>query len=82
MDEQQTYRTSDLYYAAYLKTAGVPHLDTTREGSRVFFVFEKVDGIRDLKNQFFSRIAKVVAKNYADEISSLKTLTHMADEED
>lgn len=76
-----TYRTSDIYYAAYLKVAGVPHVDTTREGTRVFFVFEQTEGLRDLKNQFFNRTAKVPALAYADEIRNLKALTHMVVEE-
>ena len=79
--QDSRYRTSDLYYAAYLKVAGVPHVDTMREGSRVFFVFEQVEGLRDLKNQFFNRTAKVVALTFADEVRNLKALTHMADEE-
>ena len=74
------YRTSDLYYAAYLKVAGVPLLETTQEnGGRVVFVFEHGDGLRDLRNQYFNRAAKVVALTYADEVRSLKALTHMAD---
>lgn len=79
--EGQNYRTSDIYYAAYLKVAGVPHVDTVREGSRVFFIFEQVEGLKDLKNQFFNRTAKVVALAYADEVRNLKALTHMVAEE-
>jgi len=81
IQQDKGYRTSDLYYAAYLKVAGVPHVDTIREGARVFFVFEQVEGLRDLKNQFFNRTAKVVALSFADEVRNLKALTHMADEE-
>lgn len=73
------YKTADLYYAAYLKAAGVPFLDTEREGDRTQFVFEKVDNIRDLKTGFFTRSAKLSAMSYADEIKALKALTHMAD---
>lgn len=73
------YRTADLYFAAFLKAAGVPFLDTEREGDRTQFVFEKVDNIRDLKTGFFTRSAKVSAMSYADEIKALKALTHMVD---
>ena len=70
------YRTSDLYYAAYLKVANVPFLEAVREpGGRVVFVFEEIEGIRDLKNQDFGRTAKVVAMTYADEIKAMKSLT-------
>jgi len=73
------YRTADLYYAAYLKTAAVEFLGTEKEGERTLFMFVKPDNIRDLKNQFFTRRAKVSAMTYADEIKALKTLTHMVD---
>lgn len=83
MDQTESgdrFRTSDFYFAAFLKTAGVPFMETTREasqeGSRTFFVFERVDGIRDLKNQYYSRSAKVVALTYADEIRTMKALTY------
>lgn len=71
------YKTADLYFAAFLKTADVKFLDTEREGDRVFFVFEKTDNIRDLKAQYFARTARVVALSYADEVKALKALTHM-----
>jgi len=73
------YRTADLYYAAYLKTAEVPFEGTERDGDRTQFVFERVENIRDLKTQFFTRRAQVPAMTYADEIKALKTLTHMGD---
>ena len=71
------YRTADLYFAAFLKAAGVPFLDTEREDDRTQFVFELVDNIRDLKNGFFTRSAKLSALNYADEIKALKAMTHI-----
>lgn len=73
---QGNYRTSDLYYAAYLRVAGVPLKETVREGNRVFFVFESTDGIKDLKQQYYNRTSKVPALSYADEIRSMKNLTH------
>jgi len=72
------YKTSDLYYAAYLKVAGVEHVDTTNDGPRTYFVFKTPEGgIRDLKNGYFNRQAKVAALTYADEVRSLKALMHM-----
>ena len=86
MDTPSTgYRTSDLYYAAFLKVAGVPHDDTIREGRRVFFIFGLPEGgqatLKDLKRQYFNRMAKVPALTYADEVKNMKALTHMAEEE-
>ena len=71
------YRTSDLYYAAYLKVAGCLLKGTDREGRRVFFIFEKSDLISDLIQQYFNRTSKVPALTYADEIRSMKALTHI-----
>ncbi|MDB4278591.1 DUF5659 domain-containing protein [Deltaproteobacteria bacterium] len=73
----QEYKTSDLYYAAYLKVAGVPFLEPERDGRRVTFVFEHSDSIRDLKREYFNRNAKVPALTYADEVKAMKALTHM-----
>ena len=73
------FKTADLYFAAFLKAAGVPFLETKREGDRTNFVFERQENIRDLKNGFFTRTAKVSAMSYADEIKALKALTHMVD---
>jgi len=77
---QNTYRTSDLYYAAYLKVAGVPFVETVRDKVRLYFHFEVTDGMRELKNAFYNRTAKVPALSYADEIRTMKALTHSEDE--
>ncbi len=73
---QQEFRTADLYYAAYLRVAGVPLIDARREGGRVYFVFEGSPLIRDLKREYFNRTSKVSALSYADEIKAMKSLTH------
>ena len=71
----KAYQTSDLYYAAYLKVAHVPFVEAVREPTgRVVFVFECVEGLRELKNKFFSRTALVSAMDYADEVKALKAL--------
>ena len=70
------YRTSDIYFAAYLRVAGVPLHRTERDGRRMFFVFEQVDAFEDLKNQYFNRIAKVSALTYVDEIRNFKAMLH------
>jgi hypothetical protein len=68
------YRTSDLYYAAYLKVAGVPLVGTEKEKRRVFFLFENLDpaNIQRLKNQYFMDQSKVSALSYAQAIKALK----------
>ncbi len=73
------YRTSDLYYAAFLKTAGVPLYDTVRESGKVVFLFEPQDSqvMRDLKRGYFGSSAKVLALDFAQAVKLMKTLTHM-----
>jgi len=75
------YRTSDLYYAAYLKVAGVPYLDEAIEDRRVFFLFENSPNISDLKRGYYNRTAKVPAMNFTEEIKALKALTAEAQRE-
>jgi len=72
------YKTSDLYFSAYLKTAGVRFVSTEKEGNKVFFIFEKTDMIRDLKREYFNRTARIPALSFVDEIRSMKSLTYMA----
>ena len=75
-EKDNTYKTSDLYYAAYLKVAAVPFLGTERDNGKVLFLFQIPEGgLRDLKNQYFTRVARVPALTYADEIKVMKTLT-------
>ena len=75
--EDSTYRTSDLYYAAFLRVAGVKFIETTRDQGRVFFSFENGESIRDLKKEYFNRSAKISALDYADEIRSMKAMIHL-----
>lgn len=72
------YRTSDLYMAAYLQTAGVEMLRTDREGARVFFVFDvAVANIEELKTAWINNTGKVAAQPYSFNIKALKSLCHM-----
>lgn len=70
------YRTSDMYYAAYLKVAGVPFQGTTKEERRTFFLFEDSENLKDLKVAYFNSTSKVAALSYADAIKAMKSLTH------
>lgn len=75
---QKKYRTSDLYFAAYLKTAQIKLIGQEKEGRRIFFLFEYTDLIPELQQEYFNRVGKVAALTYADEIKAMKALTHMA----
>lgn len=75
---KKPYRTSDLYYAAYLKVAKVKLIGQEKEGRRIFFLFENDSVINDLQTEYFNRTGKVPALTYADEIKAMKALTHMS----
>ena len=70
------YQTSDMYYAAYLKVAGVSLHDTVSEGRRVFFRFEKSPNLNDLKRDYYNRKGKVAALTYSEEVKVMKSLTY------
>ena len=78
MHNPYEFRSSDIYFVAYLRVAGVPLLRTEREpqGKRVFFILEETDGFQDLKAQYFNRAGKVSALTYADEVRNLKAMLH------
>lgn len=80
MSSPQTYETSDLYFAAYLKTAKMDLLGTKKDGRRVIFLFDDLgDGtLAKLQIEYINRSSKIVALDYADNIKALKSLCHMA----
>ncbi len=73
------YHTSDLYFAAYLQTAGVPMVRHERNGQgKVAFIFDTtISNIDELKMAWISRSGKVAALPYADAIKGLKAICHM-----
>ncbi len=73
----EKYKTSDLYFASFLKTAGVPLSGTEVEGKKIFFIFNDSGTIKELKKEYFNRSALVPALTFVDEIRSMKALTHM-----
>ena len=72
------YKTSDLYYAAFLSVSGVNMLGTERDRQgKVSFLFENRDNcIHDLKEAYFTSRAEVKARRFVDEIRNLKHLIH------
>ena len=77
------YRTADMNFAAYLKVAAVPFIDTDRSAEdgkqKVWFVFEDMGNnvMRDMKRQFFSGKAAGSYLEFAQAIKWAKMLTHM-----
>lgn len=75
---EREFRTPDLYFAAFLQTAGVELKRTDRENNRVFFVFStEIANIDELKTGWFNNTAKVPAQPYANNVKSLKSVCHM-----
>ena len=74
------FKTSDLYFAAYLKAAGVEMRRTDRapDNGRILFVFDaSVSNVEELKAAWFNNTGKVVANTYAYHIKNLKSVCHM-----
>lgn len=77
---EDEFRTSDLYFAAYLQTAGVEMKKTERDKdtSKIYFVFDtSIANIEELKQGWFNNTAKVPANPYAYNIKTLKSVCHM-----
>lgn len=72
------FKTPDLYFAAYLMTAGVQMLRQDRDSGRVYFVFDtSIANIEELKTAWFNNTGKVAGQPYAHNIRSLKSVCHM-----
>lgn len=72
------FGTPDLYFAAFLQTAGVEMKRTDRESGRVHFIFDStVANIDELKTAWFNNTGKVAAQPYAHNVKSLKSVVHM-----
>ena len=76
---QNTLKTCDLYYAAFLKTAGFTLADLDRSNDRKkYFVFEDPSGLAvKTQTDYVNGLAKVSAKDLIDNIRALKTLINM-----
>ena len=72
------FSTPDLYFAAYLKTAGVEMVRHERFDGRVYFFFDtSIANIDELKTAWFNDTGKVKAQPYANSIKALKSICHM-----
>jgi hypothetical protein len=78
MEQDSEFKTTDLYFAAYLQTAGVQMLRSDKRDKRLSFVFDATtSNIHELTNAWVNRSGKVSAISYADAIKGLKHLCHM-----
>jgi hypothetical protein len=74
----KTFKTTDLYLAAYFKVADVPFLGAeiaeNEHRSSVFFVFSYTLDIGNLKKEYFKGESKVVALEFTNAVKELKGL--------
>lgn len=73
------YSTADLYFAAYLQTAGVRMIRTDKQGAgKLLFVFDvSLGNLEELKASWFNQSGKVSGLLFANAIKSLKHICHM-----
>jgi len=71
--------TSDLYFAAYLQSAGCKIIDMKHEGSKYVFIFEDEKNRENLKSNYFNESidSAIPALKYANSIRSLKTMCYV-----
>lgn len=78
IQKEAEFRTTDLYFAAYLKVVGLPMGRTERNGGKLTFVFDaSVANMDELRHAWISNTGKVAPLHFANEIKSLKSLCHM-----
>ncbi len=77
-EEIQLYKTSDLYFSAYLCSSGVElHSHEAIEGfkqkKKVIFMFDLTEEeLKEHKVGYFNRKGKVIAKDYVESFRELK----------
>ncbi len=77
--KSEAFKTSDIKFAAFLKAAAVPFLGCEDDdgGRRKVFLFENIEGLRQLRQQFFSRQPDSLATlTVFNEYDALKSYTY------
>jgi hypothetical protein len=73
MDINNTYRTSDLHLAAFLKAKGMRILDTKKNGGRSTFIFGDKGNSKELIQEFFND-GMVSITAFKNALQDLKTM--------
>lgn len=76
------YRTSDLYFSAFLSSIDIPlkftEKEKTERETKVIFVFEIQDSVlMRAKALYFGGTGTVVARKFVDNMRSLKSLCYI-----
>ena len=76
---KKLFSTSDLYYAAFLKTAGFSLSELKKiETGRMVFIFEDNGGlIHRAQTDYVNGVSKVTAKDFIDNIRALKAMINL-----
>lgn len=72
--DKNTYRTQDLYFAAYLFAKGfsLNSLDYDQSGRFFWFIFPKKTECDRLEQEYLKNDLQIAAKDYAEAIKYLK----------
>jgi hypothetical protein len=71
------YKTTDLYFAAYLSVAGCQLLRTEKANNKTTFVLDtSLANFDSLRNGWYSSQGKVAALPYATTLKNLKAACH------
>jgi len=78
MSTNETIRTSDLYFAAFLQSAGCKIVKTEKDGTKNIFHFQD-DLNRNLKDAYFNEgeESKIPALKFSNAVRSLKTMVYV-----
>lgn len=68
-----SYKTSDLYLSAFLKSRGVILLNVVRKNSKVIFIFQDKGNIQDSINEYFNN-SNVEVLSYKAALADLKSI--------
>ena len=73
--KEDLYKTSDLYFSAFLRTAGCTQVKHEKdERGRTYFFFEDAQSIPRLKDDYYNNRAKVIALEFTNNIRSQKSI--------
>ena len=70
----EIYETSDIHQACYLKCSGFDMIGTTKDKSKIFFMFEDSQELKDSLLSYYNRKSRVEPINYKVELETLKTI--------
>jgi hypothetical protein len=71
---QPQFQTKDLYLAAYLYAIQAKFVGIERHGKQCLFLFEDKASCEKMQQSYFAKQGKVVGKEFADAIRTLKDL--------